>query len=219
MICNTSCNSRSSMMPLDKTITLDTLSKTPMQAGQIIVGLIKMHLTFKPFFLFRESHSLSRKAAILMSQIQILPFDVDCLNSIQGDIAEHCPFENPHHSPSFVPLFYHLTISQGRPSHHFWPSWSASLSRSGVEFNHMMTGKKSGTIGIQTITNPKRHGLLAKPSVLRSEPPKVQQGKTQLLQCKKKSSSDTPWPRQSRSRLLPPEIRSATKIVFFNKTP
>ena len=115
MIGNALGHSRTSTVPFDHTIAIATLTKATMGMSQIEVSLIQMHLSLKPYDFPGEGHGLSSKAAIFVSQIQVVPFDVHRLDIIKGNILKHCSSENPHHLPSFVSFFDCLTIAQRRP--------------------------------------------------------------------------------------------------------
>lgn len=132
------------------------LAQTAMSPDQVEVRLIEMHLPFKPLDLLGEGHRLAGEAPVFMAQIQVLPFDRNRLNRMQGNIAEHGSFGNPDQPLSFIPLLDHLAVGQGRTSHQFWPSRPPSLAGAGIGFNHMVAGEKSAAVCVQAVTDPKR---------------------------------------------------------------
>ena len=156
-------NGRGSLLPARSTGAVAALAQTAMNPGQIEVGLIEVHLPFKPLDLFGEGHGLAGEAPVFVAQIQVLPFNRNRLNRVQGNIAEYCSFENPDQPLSLIPLLDHLTVAQGRTSHQFGPSRPPSLAGAGIGFNHMVAREKSAAVRIQAVTDPKRWSLLAQP--------------------------------------------------------
>jgi len=163
MIGNARGHRRTSMVPSDNVTTIEALPKAAMGTGQVKVRLIQMHLPLKPHDIFTESNSLSGKAAVFMSQIQVVPFDVYRVDILEGDITEHRPFGNTHEMSLVIPLLDHLAITQRRAGHHLGPSRPTPLPTSGIDFNDMMARKESGTIRVQPVTDPQGHSLVAEP--------------------------------------------------------
>jgi len=103
-----------------------------MGLGQIEVNLLQMHLPFKSNDCLGEDHGFSSKAAISVSKIQSLPFDIHLLDIMQKNTLEQFSSEKPYYIPSCVLFFGHLSKVKRRIGHYFCPSRSSSHSRSAI---------------------------------------------------------------------------------------
>ncbi len=139
MIGQASSNSRCSAKPSMNTRADDALGKTTMRAHPIVVGLIQVHLPFEPDGLFGKANRLTGQASVLVSQIQVVPFDAHRLNPLQGDIPKDRPFENANYASFFIPFLYHLSVTQSWAGYYFGTPGPASFPGAGKGFDDMVT--------------------------------------------------------------------------------
>jgi hypothetical protein len=146
-----------------RAISTDSLGKASMGTHEVEVGLVQVHLPFKPEGIFGKGKGLAGEPPVLMAQAQVVSFDAHGVNPLQGDISEDGSFENSHNVSFFIALFYHLPIAQRGAGNHFGSPWSSAFTGTGICFNDMMSFKQGGTVRVKAVADPQRPSICAEP--------------------------------------------------------
>jgi hypothetical protein len=164
MIRQSSCKSGRSSRPLllNRFLIRNRKPQSPMGPNEIKISLMQKHLIPKSIRFFGKTERLARQSPIFLTQGQVMAFDKNRGDSIQGNVPISALFEDPDHVAPLISFLYHLTITKFRTGNPLRPTRPTSFPSSRVPLQNTMPLLQGISIGIHPIADPNRPNSLLK---------------------------------------------------------
>ncbi len=139
------------------------MSQASMNTNEIIISLIHKQLCLESIDLFRERNRFTSQPAVLMAEVQVMPFEVYCTDGFKINFSINTSLKDPGDAVPLVSLFDHLSITQLPRDDKLGFTRSASFSCSRIRTKLSVPVLKRLPISIKPVTHPYRPTTIIQP--------------------------------------------------------